>query len=84
MCISGFFGPDAIRPFDSVNVENDLAANKFKTKDLIFAVEQALQGNKKRKKLVQQVDETAISENPKRRVSYTKLLVINKQIKKKT
>ncbi|KAI9472477.1 MAG: hypothetical protein EXX96DRAFT_584265 [Benjaminiella poitrasii] len=38
----GFFGPDAIRPFDSVSVENDLKAKKFKTKDLEMAVRQAL------------------------------------------
>ncbi|KAI7898563.1 uncharacterized protein BX663DRAFT_524602 [Cokeromyces recurvatus] len=38
----GFFGPDAIRPFDSEIVENDLKAKKFKTKDLEMAVRQAL------------------------------------------
>ncbi|KAK4515243.1 uncharacterized protein ATC70_002853 [Mucor velutinosus] len=38
----GFFGPDAIRPFDSAMVENDLKAKKFKTKDLELAVRQAL------------------------------------------
>lgn len=39
---SGFFGPDAIRPFDNAMVENDLKAKKFKTKDLELAVRQAL------------------------------------------
>ncbi|CAO0797974.1 unnamed protein product [Mucor circinelloides] len=38
----GFFGPDAIRPFDNAMVENDLKAKKFKTKDLELAVRQAL------------------------------------------
>ncbi|KAI8139349.1 hypothetical protein BJV82DRAFT_521818 [Fennellomyces sp. T-0311] len=38
----GFFGPDAIRPFNSENVERDLKAKKFKTKDLENAVRQAL------------------------------------------
>ncbi|CAO3607069.1 unnamed protein product [Mucor hiemalis] len=38
----GFFGPDAIRPFDSENVENDLKAKKFKTKNLELAIRQAL------------------------------------------
>ncbi|CEP16389.1 hypothetical protein [Parasitella parasitica] len=38
----GFFGPDAIRPFDTEHVENDLKAKKFKTKDLEMAVRQAL------------------------------------------
>ncbi|KAI8641743.1 hypothetical protein BD408DRAFT_417594 [Parasitella parasitica] len=38
----GFFGPDAIRPFDNEHVENDLKAKKFKTKDLEMAVRQAL------------------------------------------
>ncbi|KAI9323665.1 hypothetical protein BX666DRAFT_1889172 [Dichotomocladium elegans] len=38
----GFFGPDAIRPFDSENVERDLTAKKFKTKELENAVRQAL------------------------------------------
>ncbi|KAG0173529.1 hypothetical protein DFQ28_008199 [Apophysomyces sp. BC1034] len=38
----GFFGPDAIRPFDRVNVERDLKAKKFKSKDLELAVRQAL------------------------------------------
>ncbi|KAI8382252.1 hypothetical protein BD560DRAFT_386082 [Blakeslea trispora] len=38
----GFFGPDAIRPFDNESVENDLKAKKFKTKDLELAVRQAL------------------------------------------
>jgi hypothetical protein len=41
-CCSGFFGPDAIRPFDSEHVENDLKAKKFKTKDLELAIRQAL------------------------------------------
>lgn len=40
--ISGFFGPDAIRPFDPKDVENDLKEKKFKTKDLELAVRQAL------------------------------------------
>lgn len=39
---SGFFGPDAIRPFDAKDVEIDLKAKKFKTKDLELAVRQAL------------------------------------------
>ncbi|KAF7725572.1 hypothetical protein EC973_009527 [Apophysomyces ossiformis] len=39
----GFFGPDAIRPFDRVNVERDLKAKKFKSKDLELAVRQALE-----------------------------------------
>ncbi|KAI7874343.1 uncharacterized protein EV154DRAFT_556016 [Mucor mucedo] len=38
----GFFGPDAIRPFDAKDVENDLKEKKFKTKDLELAVRQAL------------------------------------------
>ncbi|KAG2205577.1 hypothetical protein INT47_005952 [Mucor saturninus] len=38
----GFFGPDAIRPFDAKDVENDLREKKFKTKDLELAVRQAL------------------------------------------
>ncbi|SAM01734.1 hypothetical protein [Absidia glauca] len=38
----GFFGPDSIRPFDKVNVEKDLKAKKFKTKDLEMAVREAL------------------------------------------
>ncbi|KAL9538805.1 hypothetical protein MBANPS3_010664 [Mucor bainieri] len=38
----GFFGPDAIRPFDNAIVEDDLKAKKFKTKDLELAVRQAL------------------------------------------
>lgn len=39
---SGFFGPDAIRPFDAKDVENDLKEKKFKTRDLELAVRQAL------------------------------------------
>lgn len=39
---SGFFGPDSIRPFDRDTVERDLKANKFKTKDLTTAIQQAL------------------------------------------
>lgn len=39
---SGFFGPDSIRPFDREMVERDFKANKFKTKDLTAAIEQAL------------------------------------------
>lgn len=39
---SGFFGPDAIRPFDPQEVENDLNAKKYKTKDLEMAIRQAL------------------------------------------
>ncbi|CAO3591390.1 unnamed protein product [Absidia cylindrospora] len=38
----GFFGPDSIRPFNKVNVEKDLKAKKFKTKDLEMAVREAL------------------------------------------
>ncbi|ORZ23380.1 hypothetical protein BCR42DRAFT_343981 [Absidia repens] len=38
----GFFGPDSIRPFDKANVEKDLKAKKFKTKDLELAVREAL------------------------------------------
>ncbi|GAA5817397.1 hypothetical protein MFLAVUS_010943 [Mucor flavus] len=38
----GFFGPDAIRPFDPQEVENDLNAKKYKTKDLEMAIRQAL------------------------------------------
>lgn len=39
---SGFFGPDAIRPFNHDIVQSDLKAKKFKTKDLELAVRQAL------------------------------------------
>jgi hypothetical protein len=39
---SGFFGSDSIRPFDHDAVERDLKANKFKTKDLTIAIQQAL------------------------------------------
>ncbi|CAO3638997.1 unnamed protein product [Cunninghamella blakesleeana] len=38
----GFFGPDSIRPFNRANVEKDLKARKFKTKDLELAVREAL------------------------------------------
>ncbi|KAI8580646.1 hypothetical protein K450DRAFT_236594 [Umbelopsis ramanniana AG] len=38
----GFFGSDSIRPFDRDTVERDLKANKFKTKDLTTAIQQAL------------------------------------------
>lgn len=40
--ISGFFGPDCIRPFDRETVQRDLKDKKFKTKDLESAVHQAL------------------------------------------
>lgn len=39
---SGFFGPDAIRPFNREVVEHELKAKKFKTKDLENAVREAL------------------------------------------
>ncbi|RUS20375.1 hypothetical protein BC938DRAFT_475573 [Jimgerdemannia flammicorona] len=39
---TGFFGPDLIRPFDRDEVERDLKAKKFKSKDLELAVRQAL------------------------------------------
>lgn len=42
LMISGFFGPDSIRPFNKINVEKDLKAKKFKTKDLEMAVREAL------------------------------------------
>ncbi|KAI8976551.1 hypothetical protein BDB01DRAFT_727734 [Pilobolus umbonatus] len=38
----GFFGHDAIRSFDPVSVEKDMAAKKFKSKDLESAVIEAL------------------------------------------
>ncbi|KAI8889952.1 Tudor/PWWP/MBT [Backusella circina FSU 941] len=38
----GFFGPDAIRPFNPVNVQDDLDAKKFRTRDLEIAIRQAL------------------------------------------
>lgn len=45
MLTSGFFGADSIRPFDKANVEKDLKAKKFKTKDLERAVLEALDPN---------------------------------------
>ncbi|KAI8333716.1 hypothetical protein BC941DRAFT_434275 [Chlamydoabsidia padenii] len=38
----GFFGPDSIRPFNKADVEKDLKAKKFKTKDLERAIREAL------------------------------------------
>ena len=39
---SGFFGPESVRPFDREEVERDLKAKKYRTKELIHAIQQAL------------------------------------------
>ncbi|ORE11286.1 Tudor/PWWP/MBT [Rhizopus microsporus var. microsporus] len=38
----GFFGPESVRPFDREEVERDLKAKKYRTKELIHAIQQAL------------------------------------------
>lgn len=64
---SGFFGPDAIRPFIRELVEKDLKAKKFKTKELEKAVRQALNPEEADEDEESEEEEEASEEEPEPR-----------------